>query len=123
MVRRLTFCDLEGVRRALAVGMRHVEIAREHRLGVWTVDRIAARERYARELLTEGDLFEDDAPPDYVPDDLRRCAGCGGMVYVWPCLACRAGVRAGSRGQGSEGGIQNAECRIQNAECRIQNSE
>ena len=35
-----------------------------------------------------GDLPEDDAPPDYVATNLRRCTSCGGMVYQWPCLTC-----------------------------------
>jgi hypothetical protein len=42
----------------------------------------------AREVF-EADLPEDDGPPDYVAANLRRCAGCGAMVYVWPCIACQ----------------------------------
>ena len=94
MAQRLTFPEFEAVRRALKVGMRHVEIARAFRLSVWTVDRIAARERYMTDFMTEADLPEDDSPPDYVPDNMRRCGGCGAMVYVWPCLACRMAVNA-----------------------------
>jgi hypothetical protein len=99
-VHRLTFSEFEAVRRALAVGMRHVEIARAFRLGVWTVDRIAARERFASDLMAEAELPEDDAPPDYVADNMRRCPGCGAMVYVWPCLGCRMAVKE----------VRNAEC-------------
>jgi hypothetical protein len=40
-------------------------------------------------LLGELDLPEDDAPPEYVASNLRRCPHCGGMVYQWPCLACQ----------------------------------
>jgi hypothetical protein len=39
------------------------------------------------------DLPEDDAPPDYVATNLRRCQGCGGMVYQWPCLTCQLRAR------------------------------
>ena len=38
------------------------------------------------------DLPEDDAPPDYVATNLRRCPGCGGMVYQWPCLRAACGT-------------------------------
>lgn len=92
MFHRLTFPQLLAVRRALQAGLRHVEIAREFQLGVWTVDRIAALERYATDSPTEADLIDDDAPPDYVPANLHRCPSCGAMVYVWPCLACRLAV-------------------------------
>jgi hypothetical protein len=45
----------------------------------------------------EEDLPEDDAPPDYIATNLRRCTNCGGMVYQWPCLTCelRAGPHVG----------------------------
>lgn len=33
-------------------------------------------------------LLADDPPPGYDPALLRRCPGCGGRVYVWPCLLC-----------------------------------
>jgi len=92
MLRRLTISDLEAVRRALKAGVRHVDIARALKLGVWTVDRIAARERYMSDAPSESELPEDDAPPDYSVEDMRRCSGCGAIVYVWPCLACRMAV-------------------------------
>ena len=41
----------------------------------------------------EPDLPEDDAPPDYVATNLRRCTSCGGMVYQWPCLTCELRAR------------------------------
>jgi hypothetical protein len=94
MFRRLTHLDVLAVRRGLQAGARHVEIARALNLGVWTIDRIAARERYITDTITDADLPEDDAPPDYVAENLRRCPDCGAMVYVWPCLACRMAVKA-----------------------------
>ncbi|WP_254512814.1 helix-turn-helix domain-containing protein [Anatilimnocola floriformis] len=30
----------------------------------------------------------DDAPPGFDPANVRRCCGCGALVYLWPCLAC-----------------------------------
>lgn len=30
----------------------------------------------------------DDSPPGYDPAQVRRCRGCGALVYLWPCLAC-----------------------------------
>lgn len=30
----------------------------------------------------------DDTPPGYDPANIRRCRGCGALVYLWPCLAC-----------------------------------
>jgi hypothetical protein len=96
----LTFAEFLGVRRLLAAGRRHVEIARELDLGVWTVDRIAARLRYDEDPET-AELPQDDAPADYAPENLRRCPRCGAMVYVWPCLACRLAVGGGEEGIGS----------------------
>ena len=32
----------------------------------------------------------DDLNVGFDAANLRRCAGCGGMVYLWPCLACSA---------------------------------
>jgi hypothetical protein len=89
MHRRLTLSEFYAVRRALAAGMRHTEIARELDLSVWTIDRLAALERYQQDPITEDELPEDDAPPDYLAQNLRRCPGCGAMVYVWPCIACQ----------------------------------
>jgi hypothetical protein len=76
LCRRLTFAELVAVRRAIAAGARHVEIARELDLGIWTVDRIAARLRYDLEPVA-AELPEDDAPPDYSAANLRRCPAVG----------------------------------------------
>lgn len=89
MLRRLTFAEFLAVRRGLRAGVRHVDLARELDLGVWTIDRIAVRLRYELEVSGDEELPEDDAPPDYRASNLRRCDGCGAMVYVWPCIACQ----------------------------------
>lgn len=34
-------------------------------------------------------LPEDDTPPGYDPTHIRRCSGCGSLVYLWPCLSCQ----------------------------------
>jgi hypothetical protein len=76
--------------RALARGERHAAIARELNLSVWTIAQIADRRRYDDHLPTEMiHLPEDDAPADYDAQNLGRCPGCGAMIYVWPCVACR----------------------------------
>jgi hypothetical protein len=102
----LTLPLFRCVRQMLAARLRHCEIARETGLSVWTIDRIhhdlksringndtsRARKRGAAAAEANDpfmpDLPEDDAPPDYVATNLRRCPGCGGMVYQWPCLTC-----------------------------------
>ena len=89
---RLTHLDLAAIRRLLRASVRHAEIAKRLNLAVGTISRIASDRRLRRkklELLGELDLPEDDAPPEYVASNLRRCPACGGMVYQWPCLACR----------------------------------
>jgi hypothetical protein len=89
MVKRLTTVELMRVQRLLARGWRHVEIARELELSLWTIQRIANDPDLQADPLPEGELPVDDAPPDYSAAEIRRCSGCGGMVYHWPCLACR----------------------------------
>jgi len=92
MCKRVTVLEFEAIGRMLRAGMRHVEIARELDLNVATIARIADDRRQGREIVSEGELPEDDAPPDYVASNLRRCPGCGAMVYLWPCLACSLGT-------------------------------
>jgi hypothetical protein len=92
-----------AVRQMLRAGLRHCEIARELNLSVWTIAKIADRRRYlpdgengaasGQEVPAE-ELCEDDAPPDYLAKNLRRCPECGAMVYVWPCISCSHGASA-----------------------------
>jgi hypothetical protein len=89
MDHRLTHPEVLTVRTLLARGWRHTEIARELNLSVWTIARIHDDWRHQLDPLTEDELPVDDAPPDYQAENLRRCDGCGAMVYVWPCIACR----------------------------------
>jgi hypothetical protein len=43
----------------------------------------------ARAIFAPGDPPPgDDTPPGFNPANLRRCRGCGALVYLWPCLAC-----------------------------------
>jgi hypothetical protein len=107
----LTSYHIRLVLKLLASGMRHADIARRLELSVWTIARIADGRRRcepssgfgAQEEAEEGrcelagdalagEIGEDDAPPDYDAKNLRRCPGCGAMVYLWPCIACRHGV-------------------------------
>ena len=89
MSHTLTLPQLCSIRRMLRAGCRHTEIARAMNLSVGTVSRIAADRRLRYAQLPETELPEDDPPPDYNATHLRRCADCGGMVYLWPCLTCR----------------------------------
>ena len=41
-----------------------------------------------KELLPDESLTDDELRPGYEPANLRRCRGCGALVYLWPCLAC-----------------------------------
>jgi hypothetical protein len=91
---KITMAQFLAVCHLLRARWRHVQIARELDLSVGTVSRIAGERRFQAETISEADLPEDDGPPDYLAANLRRCAGCGAMVYVWPCLACRMAVRA-----------------------------
>jgi len=88
----LTLPELRTIRRFLRARARPPEIARKMGLPVEMVVRVASdrrlRHRKLDRLLPEH-LPDIDAPPDYVPAQLRRCPGCGAMVYRWPCLACR----------------------------------
>jgi len=88
MVKRVTPWELVKVRRLLALKWRFVEIARELELSLWTIQRIANDPDLQADPLPESELPVDDGPPDYVAAEMRRCPGCGGMVYHWPCLAC-----------------------------------
>jgi hypothetical protein len=89
MLHKLTLQEFWAVKRALAAGARHVEIARELNLSVWTIARIDDDRQFEAEEVSERDLPVDDAPPDYVATNLRRCGGCGAMIYVLPCIACQ----------------------------------
>lgn len=55
-----------------------------------TIEGIAAGRIQPSRLLIEHDDPQRDAMAR-----AERCPGCGGMVYLWPCLACQlAGERA-----------------------------
>jgi hypothetical protein len=88
MTGTLTMEKFQEVRNMLRRGRRHAQISRELGLSMWTIARVANDPELQRDDLTEADLPEDDAPADFVSRALARCAGCGAMVYRWPCLAC-----------------------------------
>jgi hypothetical protein len=90
MTIRLTPLKLLMARRLLEAQWRFVQIAKELEISVWTVSRIANDPDLNGDPLPDDQLPVDDAPPDYTSANLRRCTGCGGMVYHWPCIACEA---------------------------------
>jgi hypothetical protein len=92
MSRKLTVEEFCAVRRALAAGKRHVEIAREMGLSLWTIARIDDDPLLQMDPVNEAELPVDNGPADFESEQLRRCPGCGAMVYRWPCLACQAAV-------------------------------
>jgi hypothetical protein len=72
------------VLRLYSRGMTLRTIARRTGVSLSTVVRLTrASGRRPREM-----VLPDDPPPSYDPTLLRRCPGCGGRVYVWPCLLC-----------------------------------
>jgi len=87
--KKLTPDEFYAVRRALLAGMRHAEIARELNLSLWTITRVADGLRFVTDLVTDEQLPVLDAPPDYLAKNLRRCPGCGAMIYLSPCIACQ----------------------------------
>src|SRR5437868_2092204 len=89
MHHRIIVPEFMAIRRMLQVRMRHVDIARRLNLSVWTISRIADDITLQLDPVPEDALPIDDAPPDYVAQNMRRCEGCGAMVYVWPCIACK----------------------------------
>jgi hypothetical protein len=44
-------------------------------------------------------VLVDDLDLGLDPAQLRRCGGCGAMVYRWPCLACALDRREAPRGR------------------------
>jgi hypothetical protein len=130
------------VQKMLRSRVRHCDIARATGLSVWTISRIASDPKFqtdepasagghaGRRLslaatvdllfraacdFVEDDLPEDDAPPDYIAANLRRCPGCGGMVYQWPCLTCQlraplAGTKPGPGEAPRDAGTQHGTC-------------
>lgn len=87
------------IRDLLALHLSHDKIARRLGMSPANVGKIA------RQLAAETPPLPDESPPGFEERNLRRCPGCGGMVYLWPCLTCgvaaceqqAAGVRVASR--------------------------
>lgn len=72
------------VRQRLAEQATASEIAVETGLSATTVAAIAAeRIRPSRIAVA------DDHPLRDQMLNAKRCPGCGGLVFVWPCLACQ----------------------------------
>jgi hypothetical protein len=91
---------VEGIRRLLAAGRWSMRrIARELRVSRGTVSAIAhgkRRERRARPA--------DDDPVVEPRGPLKRCPGCGGLVYA-PCLLCRVRRKQAAPGRRKLAGL------------------
>jgi hypothetical protein len=82
-MRPLSLAQRHIVSRLLTEGFSRAEIVRRTGFCPSTVARLARGQRRPRRV-----PVPDDAPPGYDPDRVRRCPGCGGNVYLWPCLKC-----------------------------------
>lgn len=82
MMLRVTHETAALVRRLLASGWPQRHIARQLQLSHTTVSRIATG-KWAPEQVTEDD------PDAILRARAKRCPGCGGRVYHWPCLCCQ----------------------------------
>lgn len=84
MTSSLCSVDLRRVAELAAQGYSHRWIARRLNINRAAVPEILRRLRQETEPVAE----RCDDPPGFDLANLRRCAGCGGIVYLWPCLAC-----------------------------------
>ncbi len=76
--------NLRRVAKLAAQGYSHRWIA--ERLGI---NRAAIPEILRRWQLEQAGTTDGNGdPPGFDLANLRRCAGCGALVYLWPCLAC-----------------------------------
>src|SRR5262245_49428619 len=82
----------ERARMLLAAGLNHSQVSRRTGLSRRTIARIAAQ---GRRKLVAADI-SDEQPAGFDQECLNRCRGCGGRIYLWPCLRCeiRAQVEA-----------------------------
>jgi len=78
------------IRDLLALNLSHEKISRRLGMSVSNVGKIA------RQLADDVPVLPVERPPGFDPGNLHRCSGCGGMVYLWPCLTCeRRSAEAG----------------------------
>src|SRR5512138_3839320 len=83
----------ERVRMLLAAGLSHQQISRRMGVSRRTVARIAAA---GRRQLVAADI-SDERPAGFDQECLNRCRGCGGRIYLWPCLRCEIGGKVEAR--------------------------
>ena len=77
----------------LASGLSHLQISRRMGVSRRTVARIAAA---PRRKLVAADI-SDEHPAGFDPECMNRCRGCGGRIYLWPCLRCEIGGKVEAR--------------------------
>lgn len=84
MTSSLTSLDLHRVGELAEQGYSHRWIARRLGINRAAIPEILRRLRQQEEPAAE----QNDEPPGFDLANLRRCSGCGALVYLWPCLAC-----------------------------------
>ena len=90
MITSRTAVNFARVSELAAAGHSRRWIARRLRIDRETVAKLLRQthENPAEIRLPSNLPAPDDTPPGFDPANLRRCAGCGALVYLWPCLAC-----------------------------------
>ena len=79
------------VRRLAAQGWQQRLIARQLQLSRSTVSRIVLGQWRPKTESTAALPFDDLFAEQRL--HAKRCDGCGGFVYHWPCLTCEARAR------------------------------
>jgi hypothetical protein len=87
-----------AVREQLAAGVKIAQIAADTGLATATIEGIEAGRVGPSRI-----VVDDDHPLRDEMLSATRCAGCGALVFAWPCLACQmaaGGPLAGDRVSG-----------------------
>jgi hypothetical protein len=81
MSHRISQETAETIRRLAASQWPQREIARQLQVSTTSVHRVLHG--------TWASIDDSDDPWAKLKRQARRCPGCGGLVYEWPCRTCR----------------------------------
>lgn len=92
----LTVIDSRRIEALHAQGLSTRQVARQVQLSASAVHKRLRKLRSESAVgppptgFPPGDVppRPDEGPPGFDPANIRRCRGCGALVYLWPCLAC-----------------------------------